>query len=176
MGPKIRTERLLVRLPQISDADSISLYAGDLDIARMTTRIPHPYPVPAAEMWVLMIRAGYTAGGNMALTVEHEGEAIGGGGLFKRTADGEWEIGYWIGKPWWGRGLATELGEGLLTFARDELGTGRVIAGHYDDNPASGRVLEKLGFAYTGQSRTEFSMARMGRATCLDMDLNFAAT
>lgn len=175
MGPQIRTERLLVRLPQISDADSIALYAGDLDIARMTTRIPHPYPRPAAEMWVLMTRAGYAAGGNMALTVEYESKAIGGGGLFRRAPDSDWEIGYWIGKPWWGRGLATELGEGLLAFARDELGTQRVIAGHYDDNPASGRVLEKLGFAYTGRSRAEFSMARMGRATCLDMDLTFAA-
>ena len=92
-----------------------------------------------------------------------------GGGLFRRRPDRDWEIGYWIGKPWWGKGFATELGRGLVDFAAQEFGAGQIIAGHYDDNPASGRVLEKLGFAYTGDAHTEFSMARLGQANCLEM-------
>lgn len=169
MGPQIRTERLLIRLPRLSDAASISMFAGDRDIARMTTRIPHPYPQPAAEMWVLMTRAGYEPGSNLAMTVELDGQPVGGGGLFRRRPDQDWEIGYWIGKPWWGRGLATELGEALVAFGASDYGADRIIAGHYDDNPASGRVLEKLGFAYTGTAREEFSMARLGPANCLEM-------
>lgn len=169
MGPQIQTERLLLRLPELQDAPQIALYAGDLDIAKMTTRIPHPYPQQAVEMWILTTRAAYRAGGNVAFSVLHDGEVIGGGGLFRRRPDRDWEIGYWIGKPWWGKGFATELGRGLVDFAAQEFGAGQIIAGHYDDNPASGRVLEKLGFAYTGDAHTEFSMARLGQANCLEM-------
>ena len=169
MGPQIQTERLLFRLPELQDAVNIARYAGDLDIAKMTTRIPHPYPQPAVELWILTTRAGYRPGGNLAMTIEHEGEVIGGGGIFRRAPDRDWEIGYWIAKPWWGRGFATEIGRAMVDFATREYGAGRIIAGHYDDNPASGRVLEKLGFSYTGDAHIEFSMARLGRANCLEM-------
>lgn len=169
MGPRIETARLVMRLPELGDAETISTYLGDYDVAKHTARVPHPYPELSAEMWVLVTRASWQPGGNLSLTVEMDGELVGGGGVFKRTTGADWEIGYWISRPWWGRGLATELGHGLVGYASETLGTQRIIAGHYADNPASGRVLEKLGFQYTGDTAELFSMARMGKATSRDM-------
>ena len=89
--------------------------------------------------------------------------------MFRRTPNADWEIGYWIGRPWWGQGFATEIGQALVALGTQTLGASRLIAGHYDDNPASGRVLEKLGFGYTGKAEHLFAMARMARARSLDM-------
>jgi RimJ/RimL family protein N-acetyltransferase len=79
---------------------------------------------------------------------------------FKR-AEGWLELGYWIARDHWGRGYATEAGRGALEVAR-ALGHRRVSAGHYVDNPASGRVLRKLGFRETGEVRPTFCRARGG--------------
>lgn len=179
MGPRIETRRLLLRPPEISDAPAIARYAGDYDIAKMTMLIPHPYPVPAAEMWVLMRRAGWHNTENRHLIVQTRegegGEMCGMAGIFRRSPDSEWEIGYWIAKPFWGRGLATEAGQALINYARDELAAQVVTAGHYDDNPASGRVLAKLGFRYTGEADEHFCLARRARANCLEMRLDLTA-
>lgn len=169
MGPRIETARCLLRLPELDDAPAISRYCGEYDVAKNTARIPHPYPSLGAEMWVLITRAAWTPQGNQSLTVEHEGAVIGGGGVFRRTPNADWEIGYWIGRPWWGQGFATEIGQALVELGTQTLGASRLIAGHYDDNPASGRVLEKLGFGYTGKAEHLFAMARMGKARSLDM-------
>lgn len=175
MGPRIETDRCVLRLPELDDAPAIARWCGAFEVAKNTGSIPHPYPVLAVEMWVLVNRAGWKPQGNQSLVVEHEGAVIGGGGVFRRTPDAEWEIGYWIGKPWWGQGFATEIGHALVGLGTGTLGAGRLVAGHYDDNPASGRVLEKLGFAYTGEASDLFSMARLGKARSLDMVREAAA-
>jgi RimJ/RimL family protein N-acetyltransferase len=64
--------------------------------------------------------------------------------------DDIWEIGYWIGKPYWGQGYVTEAAAGLLAWAQHEMGVTRFVSGHIFDNPASGKVLTKLGFTYAG--------------------------
>lgn len=171
MTPRIETERLRLRLPELSDAPALSRYAGDYDIAKNTASIPSPYPVLAAEMWILISRAAWELGVSTRLSVEQDGQLVGGGGIFKRGEQAEWEIGYWLAKPFWGQGLGTEIGAALVGFARDELGAKTIIAGHYIDNPASGRILEKLGFAYTGEVPELFSLARMGCAPCKAMEL-----
>ena len=70
------------------------------------------------------------------------------------------ETGYWIGREFWGRGFATEALEGALVWAGKRWKRRALVAGHFSDNPASGRVLEKAGFLYTGETRTAFSRAR----------------
>jgi RimJ/RimL family protein N-acetyltransferase len=91
--------------------------------------------------------------------------------------DGEPEIGYWIARPYWGQGYATEAAGGVLEVAR-LLGHGRVSAGHFVDNPASGRVLRKLGFVPTGVTRPRMSCARgqevMAHEYALDLDAGAA--
>ena len=77
-----------------------------------------------------------------------------------RTQEGEFELGYWVARPWWGRGIATEAGRALIANARDSLRLKRLVAGHFTDNPASGRVLQKLGFRPTGVVRGRYSAGR----------------
>jgi RimJ/RimL family protein N-acetyltransferase len=70
---------------------------------------------------------------------------------------GAFEIGYWLGRPFWGRGLASEA---VCAFTQEARSLGPLEAAHFVDNPASGRVLEKAGFAYTGEVDERFSLAR----------------
>ena len=83
---------------------------------------------------------------------------VGSCGLGRR-ASGAVELGYWIGRLFWGRGIATEAGLALIDIAR-ALGLGRIEASHFVDNPASGRVLEKLGFESTGLIAPRINCAR----------------
>jgi len=170
--PRIETERCVLRAPELGDAPNLSTYAGDYDVASMTSSIPSPYPVLAAEMWVLGVRAGWGKRPNFSFIIEHEGQCAGGAGVFRRTPKADWELGYWIGKPWQGKGLATEVGRALMGFAREDVAAGKVIAAHAADNPASGRVLEKLGFRYTGERDAHWAMARLGQSLCLNMEWN----
>ena len=89
-----------------------------------------------------------------------KGAPIIGGIGFRREGDGL-ELGYWVARDHWGRGYATEAGRAALEVAR-ALGHRRIDAGHYLDNPASGRVLRKLGFRDTGEVRPTFCRARGG--------------
>jgi RimJ/RimL family protein N-acetyltransferase len=70
------------------------------------------------------------------------------------------EIGYWLGRPYWGRGFATEAVLGLLAWIKGARLAKAVISGHFDDNNASGRVLQKAGFLYTGVIEPRYSTAR----------------
>lgn len=168
MGPRIETERLILRLPEDGDAADIAAQFNDFDVARMTSRIPYPYPRPAADMWILVSRISWPRTCNFV--IENDGEFVGTGGIFRRTAGAEWEIGYALGRHAWGRGLGTEAAAALLAYARDELGATRVVAGHYDDNPASGRILEKIGFRYTGAMSKQYAIARLDYANLKDME------
>jgi RimJ/RimL family protein N-acetyltransferase len=173
MGPRIdltriESDRLVLRLPEERDAEAIALQFNDFDVARMTARIPYPYPRPAADMWVLISRVSWPR--NCNFVVEHKGEIVGTAGIFRRTPDADWELGYALARHAWGKGYATEIGHILLEFARKTLGANRVIAGHYDDNPASAHVLKKLGFRYTGASCRQFAMARLAKVNCVDME------
>ncbi len=92
--------------------------------------------------------------------IEHEDHGpVGVIGMFQNT-DAVPEAGYWIGREFWGRGYATEALEGALVWASTRWKRRALMAGHFADNPASGRVLEKAGFLYTGETRPAFSRAR----------------
>ena len=177
MGLRIETTRLILRRPKMSDARLIALYAGDIDIARMTATVPHPYPKPAAEMWVMIqnIRSRHSSNAHLIIDMKSDEDdhptMCGMAGLFRRSTKSPLEIGYWIAKPYWGKGFATEAGQGLIDYARNEMKATQIIAGHNEDNPASGKVLEKLGFHYTGTSAMSYSLGRLAEALVLDMEL-----
>jgi RimJ/RimL family protein N-acetyltransferase len=95
---------------------------------------------------------------------------IGVCGLHPR---GEWEFGYWLGKPYWGKGYATEAAGRVVTFAFEELIAQKLKAGWYYDNPKSGRVLEKLGFKLTGEGARN-SLARGCKVDCHLVELDRA--
>jgi RimJ/RimL family protein N-acetyltransferase len=139
-----RTKRLILRELDTGDARPISALAGDWDVARMTARIPFPYSEPLAHHWMRGIEPGEYVRG-----VELDGTLIGAVGYMPQ-ADGSAEIGYWIGKPWWGRGFATEAARALVRYCFGTARIDRLTCCHFVDNPASKRVIDKLGFRLIG--------------------------
>ncbi len=162
----LETERLVLRRFRPSDAATVQRLCDTWAIASMTSRLPHPYPLEAAESWIAGQDAGFRNERPFAVTLD--GQLIGSVGLVGATES--FELGYWIGEPWWGRGFATEAARAMCGFAFGQLGAGRVTAGHFAVNDASGRVLRKCGFRYTGQDK-EFSRARDAEVDCRRMVL-----
>ncbi|MEO6340111.1 MAG: GNAT family N-acetyltransferase [Caulobacteraceae bacterium] len=165
-SPRIATDRLVLRRPGLQDAARIADLINDLDVARMLTRVPHPYALANAEDFIARM-AGSSDKGDQALVVEHrEMGAIGMVGLHPQPEPSDIgftlqpELGYWLGRTFWGRGFATEAVAAVLTWAREALGFRAVASGHFADNPASGRVLAKADFLYTGEVQTRLSLAR----------------
>ena len=151
--PALKTKRLRLRRLTAADAARVAELAGDWDIARMTARIPHPYAAHAAEGWVQHI-----ADDEFVRAIDLNDEVIGLVG-YTDSDDGSGEIGYWIGKPWWGHGYATEAATGLIRYCFRSARLPRLTCCHFVDNPASKRVIEKLGFRETGRCRA-YSEAR----------------
>src|SRR5688572_23023051 len=102
MSKPITTRRLVLRELADSDAPRLALLAGDWDVARMTARIPFPYSEALAREWMDTLGTD-----EFVRVVEHKGALVGAVG-YVAGEDGSAEIGYWIGKPWWGAGFATE--------------------------------------------------------------------
>jgi len=161
---ELKTKRLLLRPYKMDDAAALQSQCGNLNVARMTSRIPHPYPDGAAEQWIAAQEALRRDGHEITFCIDHDGAMVGSVGL-RRAHGGTYELGYWIAENTWGQGYATEAARRAVAFAFDELGAARVCAGHYVDNPASGRVLEKCGFRYTS-TNSQLSVARGATVEC----------
>lgn len=141
---EVRTARLLLRPPRLADAGPVAQYAGDFEVARMTARIPYPYGIADAEAWLL---SAMTDGGGFV--IERDGGLIGCCGT--AWVDKEaMELGYWIARPFWGHGYATEAVKTLVDVTFRTKRCRCLVASRFADNPASGRVLEKVGFVATG--------------------------
>ena len=154
-----RTERLLLRPGWREDAQALCRAIGDEGIVRNLAKAPWPYRLQDAESF--LARDPRPNETNCLIFLRGEGapELVGGIG-FGRTPDGELEFGYWVARSHWGRGIATEAWRAVLANARDSLRLPRLVAGHFTDNPASGRVLQKLGFQPTGVTRARYSAGR----------------
>ena len=154
-----RTERLLLRPGWLEDAPALRQAIADEGIVRNLATAPWPYGQSDAEAFLGREPKADEASCLIFLRTEGAPALVGGIG-FARTPDDELEFGYWIARPWWGRGIATEAGRAVIANARDSLRVPRFVAGHFLDNPASGRVLQKLGFCPTGATRGRYSAGR----------------
>ena len=140
----------------------MTVWLGDYDVARMTSRVPHPYNEDDAEAF-------------LALAVKHrfviqrksDRVFLGMAGL---DIERGYEFGYWLGKPFWGLGYASEAARTLTQFAFERLELPYVWAGWFHDNPASGHVLAKLGARHNG-SRMRNCRARGVHVLCHEMML-----
>ncbi|HVP44352.1 MAG TPA: GNAT family N-acetyltransferase [Terriglobales bacterium] len=150
--PELRTERLLLRDFRRADIPDIVRLAGAREVAANTLRIPHPYTAADAETF-LRLRAEKSFGYSFAITLFASGELCGAVGLHPDAVHPRAELGYWIGVPYWGRGYATEAARAVLDFGFRELKLQRIFAHHFEGNPASARVLQKLGMKHEGCSR-----------------------
>lgn len=153
--PTLRTERLILRPFAATDAQEVRRLAGDRDVASTTRRIPHPYPEGAAEAWIASQDRAWDEGreANLAIVRTDGDRLLGAIGLIVRSEDSKAELGYWIGKPYWGQGYGTEAARAVLRYGFEELGLNRIYAHHMVRNPASGRILEKLGMTREGLLR-----------------------
>lgn len=157
---EIETERLKLRALRMGDAPVIARNAGDPQVARMISSAPVPYLPVAAEGWIMTLRARAPLGEDFVFGFEAEGEGLIGVIGAHKKRDGAFDVGYWVAPAYWGQGFATEA---LRAFVAQARTLGPLVAGHFEDNPASGRVLQKGGFAYTGETLEQFSLGRGGR-------------
>ncbi|HEV3484138.1 MAG TPA: GNAT family N-acetyltransferase [Vicinamibacterales bacterium] len=153
--PTLTTARLILRPFTAADAPDVQRYVSEREVAAMTLSIPHPYPDGAAEQWIGTHAAKYAEGqlASFAITERETRALVGAIGLHPEPPHNRAELGYWIGKPFWGRGYATEAAEAIIGFGFEALGLNKIHAAYFLNNPASARVIEKLGMAYEGHLR-----------------------
>ncbi len=142
------TPRLALRPGWPEDAPALARAIGHEAVTRNLSSVPWPYTDGDAAAF---LAKPHEPGDVFMLITDRLAPGvpvIGGIGLH-RDGDG-YMLGYWLTPSAWGRGYATEAGRAILSIARDALRLPRLRAGHFADNPASGRVLAKLGFRPTG--------------------------
>lgn len=153
--PRLQTERLVLRRFNQKDAPDVQRLAGAWEVARTLLWVPHPYDDGVAEEWISQHRSAFERGEgmNFAVVLRERGELGGACGLTINSQDANAELGYWIGVPYWGQGYATEAAREVVRYGFEELGLHRIYAAHFGNNPASGRVLTKIGMSYEGTRR-----------------------
>ena len=164
------TKRLTLRPGWTEDAPALARAIGHEAVVRNLARAPWPYTLGDAEAYLALPRAADEP--RFQIATRADARLIGGIALIRET-DGVFELGYWLAPEAWGRGYATEAGRAVLANARDTMRLSQLRARHHVDNPASGRVLRKLGFVETGRGRT-FSLARGGDVASVEMALDLS--
>ncbi len=142
----LETQRLILRTPELGDAQALAEALNDFDISKNLAVVPHPYTEADAYAFIAQAVQGLAKGEAYCFVIRHrkDNALIGCCGLHLK--DGGYELGYWIAKPYWRQGYATEAGHRLVGFAFQDLKAEQLTAGWYHDNGISGRVLSKLGF------------------------------
>jgi RimJ/RimL family protein N-acetyltransferase len=152
--PTLTTERLVIRPFALDDAVEVQRMAGDKEIASTTLNIPHPYEDGIAEAWIETHQSKYEKAETVtfAVTSRETGQLIGAIGLVIKEHE-RGEMGYWIGRPYWNLGYATEAARAILEFGFGDMHLDKITASHIGRNLASGRVMQKAGMSYEGCSR-----------------------
>ena len=145
----------------------MALLAGDYEVASMTGTIPYPYSEEMAAEWIESVLAGEEG---VVFVIIRSGALIGCTG-YRAFGRDHAELGYWIGRPYWGMGYATEAVQALIAHAFDTDGFDYLLAGHFADNPASERVIRKLGFVAQGGEIRDCT-ARGAKTHCLTYRLD----
>ncbi len=153
--PVLQHSQFCLRPLQKSDAASIALYANNRRIYRYTLNIPFPYRIQHAHSWIQKVRKEYRKQNPLSVDwgIECGGEVVGAISLNKITRGHKAEIGYWLGEPYWGKGIMTRAVRLVVSFGLNELGLVRIGAEVFIGNRASCRVLEKCRFRREGVLR-----------------------
>jgi len=153
--PTLTTDRLTLRPFIPDDAFDIERLAGVREIADTTLTIPHPYPHGAAAEWILTHAPAWEKGtaATFAVVENDGGRLVGVASLMIKSEHRRAELGYWIALDRWNQGYATESNQRLVDFGFEVLGLHRIEARHFLRNPASGRVMLKLGMKAEGVER-----------------------
>jgi RimJ/RimL family protein N-acetyltransferase len=169
----LETKRLILRPPAEADIPDIVSIFGDFDISKNLSNVPHPYTDHDGNDYLKNVEGGWATGGEIrfGIRMKRNDAIIGICGAFPSRG---WELSYSMGKPYWGQGYATEAVSRLVAFAFEEKGAERLNSEWFFDNPASGRVLEKLGFTKIGETMSN-CLARGHKVPAHVMALDRAA-
>ncbi len=150
--PNIETKRLILRPFNLEDAEEVQRLAGDVEIAKTTLNIPHPYEDRMAEEWIGRHVEEYEKGNGLALAITHREEKclIGAIGLIINKDYDIGSLGYWIGKTYWNKGYCTEAAKAICEYGFQNIGLHKIYATHLKINPASGKVMQKIGMKQEG--------------------------
>jgi RimJ/RimL family protein N-acetyltransferase len=153
--PTLTTERLILRPFTPEDAGAVQRLAGDRAVADTTARIPHPYLDGMAEAWIATHPQQFQARQEctFAVVLRDTSELIGGVNLTLNMTHRRGELGYWIGREFWRSGYRTEAAQAVVRYGFSVLWLHRIHACHLVRNPASGRVMQKLGMRCEGRLR-----------------------
>ncbi len=154
-GVTLTTGRLLLRPLRDEDGPRLAELANDRQVAEGTLALPFPYTRLHAEHFIRHEREERVKASFFACAIERreDGQLIGVIGLTFQADHRRAELGYWLGVPYWNQGYVTEAGRAMLDYGFGVLGLNRVFASHYTSNPASGRVMQKLGMHQEGVLR-----------------------
>lgn len=155
--PELETPRLVLRRFRTGDVDAVFNLVSDLSVAKWTARIPHPYERKMAEEWLRDADRLRDAGRSLAFAITlRDTDIVIGSVSFEIEDDpGRAEIGYYLGRAYWGRGYMTEAAGAALDFGFETLGFETVHSEVFAENAASSGVLGKLGFDDLGPDRME---------------------
>lgn len=153
--PVLETERLVIRPHRPEDAAALVEHLSLKEVADGTLNVPHPYPAERATEFLAEQPQRHASGKGIAwaVTRRSDGRLIGGVGFALTRAHKRAELGYWVARAEWGKGIATEASRAVVAYAFDVLELHRVDAHHYVENPASGAVMRRLGMQYEGRVR-----------------------
>ena len=155
--PTVKTERLVLRPLARGDAAAVRALGDERRVAEMTL-LPHPFGEEDTQRWIEK-RMEWAAKGRsrpFSMLLGTDGTLVGQAGLVIDHENEKAGLYYWLGVAYWGRGYATEAVRELIRHAFEDLHLGRVYADHFARNPASGRVLEKVGMRCEGRLRRDF--------------------
>ncbi len=150
--PTLQTPRLTLRPFQASDAPEVQQQAGAWEIADTTLLIPHPYPLHMAEKWIASRAPEWETRQSacFAIVLRETKELCGAIGMSFMLEYARAEIGYWISVPHWGKGYGTEATREAVRFGFEQMRLNKICAHHFARNPASGRILRKIGMSHEG--------------------------
>jgi len=149
------TARFLLRPFTLADADDVTRIVSDRELAATTLNIPHPYEPGMAAAWIATHADGLHRQSPVvfAVTRRDGDELVGAIGLSLEAEHHRAELGYWVARAAWGQGVCTEAARAVLQYGFGVLGLERIFAHHFAGNPASGRVMQKLGMRHEGTLR-----------------------
>ncbi|MTI17757.1 N-acetyltransferase [Rhodobacteraceae bacterium RKSG542] len=155
----LETKRLTLRRMQVADCERMVQYLGDFEVSSKLARVPHPYP-PEHAREILSKQDKIAAQGILAFTID-DGTGLVGGINARPFEDGHY-VGYWLGKPYWGKGYMSEALAAVLHHLFVTLSTPKVRSTVFLENAASAGLLSKFGYELLGQSEDPCA-ARGGR-------------
>jgi RimJ/RimL family protein N-acetyltransferase len=147
----IETKRLRLRAFDVADKESLVAQLRDPLVSKQLAFVPHPYDASHAEAWIkdsVRNPPGKIVGCRLAIERREDDAFVGGLGLTPHAR--AFELGYWLDRKYWGRGYATEAVGAAVNFGLTALSMRQIVAFVFMGNPASTRVLSRLGFAYRG--------------------------